>query len=67
MEITMAENESDIGITTNTPYLAFTGELWGVYCEHFGFNLPRNNGTALQLEWLDKLYSLDRWVDVGFV
>ena len=31
--ITVAESESDIRITTDTPYLALTGELWGVYCE----------------------------------
>ena len=31
-------NESDIRLTTDTPYLALTGELWGVYCEDFGEN-----------------------------
>ena len=30
-----------------TPYLALTGELWGVYCEEFGEKWPRYNGTAL--------------------
>ena len=29
----MAENESDIRITTDTPYLALTGKLLGVYYE----------------------------------
>ena len=29
----MSESESDIRITTDTPYLALTVELWGVYCE----------------------------------
>ena len=43
----MAESASDIRITRDTPYLALTGELWGVYCEDFGENLPRYNGTAL--------------------
>ena len=43
----MAGSESDIRITTGTPYLALTGELWGVYCEDFGENRPRYNGTAL--------------------
>ena len=43
----MAESESDIRITTDTPYLALTGELWGVYCEDFGENWPRYNGTTL--------------------
>ena len=45
--ITVAESESDIKITTVTPYLALTGELCGVYCEDFGENWPRYNGTAL--------------------
>ena len=29
------------------PYLALTGELWGVYCDDLGKNWPRYNGTAL--------------------
>ena len=28
-------------------YIALTGELWGAYCETFGKNVPRYNGTAL--------------------
>ena len=47
--ITVAESESDVRITTNTPYLALTGELWGVCCEDFGENWRRYNGTALYL------------------
>ena len=44
----MAESESDYRITTDTPYLALTGELWGVYCKDYGEHLPRYyNGTAL--------------------
>ena len=31
--ITVAESESDFRITTDTPYLALTGMLWGVYGE----------------------------------
>ena len=45
----MVETESDIKITTDTPYLALTGEIWGVYCEDFGENRPRYNGTALYI------------------
>ena len=37
----MAESESDITITTDTPWLDLTGELWGVYCEDFGENWER--------------------------
>ena len=36
--ITVAESESDIRITTDTSYLALTGELWGVYFEDLGDN-----------------------------
>ena len=41
----VAESESDFKITSVTPYLALTGELWGVYCGDFGENWPRYNGT----------------------
>ena len=33
-----AEHKSDLELTTHTPYLALTGELWGVCCEDFGEN-----------------------------
>ena len=49
----MAESESDIGITTNTPYLALTAELSGVYCKDLGENWPCCNGTALYMKWED--------------
>ena len=42
----MAECESDFRITTDIPYLALTGELWGVFCEHFEENRRRYNGNA---------------------
>ena len=45
--ITVPETESDIRITIDTPYLALTGELWGVYCEDLGENWPRYNSTTL--------------------
>ena len=43
----MAESDSDIRITSDTTYLALTGELWGVYCEDLWENWPRYNGIAL--------------------
>ena len=43
----MAEIESDIRIITDTPYLALTGELWGVYHEDLG--KTRYKRTALYL------------------
>ena len=33
--MTATERESDFELTTDTPYLALTGKLWGVSCEHF--------------------------------
>ena len=30
-----AEHKSDIELTKDIPYLAFTGKLWGVCCEDF--------------------------------
>ena len=46
--MTAAERKSDFKLTTDTPYLALTGDLWGVYYENFEENWPRYNGTALQ-------------------
>ena len=44
-----AEYQSDAGTTKDTPYLALTGELWGVFCEYLRENQPRYNGTALYM------------------
>ena len=44
---TQPEYESHAGSTKNTPYLALTGEIWGVFCEYFWENWPHYNGTAL--------------------
>ena len=49
---TQAEYQSDSGSTKDTPYLALTGELWGVFWEHFLENLLCHNGTALYFEIL---------------
>ena len=46
-----AEYQSDAGTTKDTPYLALTGELWGVFCEYLWENQPRYNGPALYLVW----------------
>ena len=45
--MTSAEHESDLKLTTDTPYLTLTGELWGVCCEEIGENWLHYNGTAL--------------------
>ena len=39
--MTAAERKSDFKLTIDTPYLALTGELLGVYCVDLGENLPR--------------------------
>ena len=44
-----SEHKSDFELTTDTPYLAHTGELWGVFYENFEENSPRYNGTALYI------------------
>ena len=41
---------SDVIFTEDTPYLALTGELRGVFCKDFGKNWPRFNDTALYIE-----------------
>ena len=46
----VAERKSDFKLTTDTPYLALIGELWGVCCKDIGENLERYNGIALYLE-----------------
>ena len=43
----MAENESDIRITTETHYLALTGDLWDVFCENCRVNWSCYNRIAL--------------------
>ena len=48
--MTRAERKPDFKITTHTPYLALTGELWGVYRENLGENWQRYNGTALYIQ-----------------
>ena len=45
--MTATELKSDFKLKTDTPYLALTGELWGVCYENFEENWPRYNGTAL--------------------
>ena len=45
--MTGAEYECKFEPTKDTPYLALTGEITGVFCDHFGENRPRHNGTAL--------------------
>ena len=57
-----AERKSHFKLTTDTPYLALTGELWGVYCEDLGENWPRYSGTALYNHNKRKhVYSAKAW------
>ena len=54
--IMAAGSESDIRITTDTPYIALTGELWGIYGENLRENWPRCNRTVFQTK-----FQLMRW------
>ena len=47
--MTATEHKSHFKLTATTPYLALTGEPWGVYYENFEENWPRYNGTRLYL------------------
>ena len=42
-----AEYKSECKITNYTPYFAFAGELWGVFCEDSVESWLRYNGTAM--------------------
>ena len=44
---TEAEHQSYAGSTKNTPYLALTGNLWGVFCEYLRENWSCYNSTTL--------------------
>ena len=55
-----AEHKSDIELTKDTPYVAFTSELWGVCWEDLGENWPHYNGTALYHVFLQKLPKVNR-------
>ena len=48
--MTAGESRSGFKLITDTPYLALTGELWGVYYESYEENWPRCNGTALYFQ-----------------
>ena len=37
----MVKFRSDLAFTNDTPYLALTGEIWGVFNEFFSENWPR--------------------------
>ena len=50
--MTEAEYASVFISTKDTPYVAVTGELFGVFCGDLGENWPRYNGTALYFDQL---------------
>ena len=51
------EYQSDVGSAKDTPYLALSGELWGVFCEYFWENWPHYNGTTQYNFMLPKINS----------
>ena len=40
------QHKLEFELTNITPYLALTGELWGIYCTDLGENKPNYNDTA---------------------
>ena len=48
--MTPAEPKADFKFTTDTPYFALTGELWGLCCEDLGENWPRYFDTILYFQ-----------------
>ena len=58
----MAESESDIRTTTDTPYLALTGELWSVYCE----DGEKNDRviTTPHCIWIEYIPNIPRYVGI---
>ena len=49
--MTEAENESQFVLTKDTPYLAFAGELWDVFCEI----LETYDSVIMALHWIPYL------------
>ena len=62
--MTATERKSGFNITTDTPYLALRGELWGAYWEDLGENWPRLNGTAVYFKL--KEYASDLYFTIIF-
>ena len=51
-----AERNSYFELKTDIPYLALTGELWGVYYVNCEENWPRHDGTALHMPIYTHIY-----------
>ena len=47
--MTATKHKSDFKLTTATPCLTLTGQLWGAYYENFEENWPHYNGTTFFL------------------
>ena len=45
----LRQNIKQFELTKDNPYLALTGELWGVFCEDFGKNWTHYNITSLYM------------------
>ena len=52
-----AERNSYFELKTDIPYLALTGELWGVYYVNCEENWPRHDGTALHMPIYTHIYT----------
>ena len=56
--MTGTEYEYKFKPTKDTPYLALTGELWGVFCDVLGEDRLHYNGTTLYFAMQMPLISL---------
>ena len=57
--VTEVKHRAEFVLSSDTPYLTLTGELWSVYCEDFGENWLHFNGMAL---YVFSLYMYTFWV-----
>ena len=64
---THAEYQSGAKSTKDTPYLALTGELWGVFWEYVWENWQRYNGTALYMHFYVAMQAFHRKYIDGLV
>ena len=63
-EATEAEYQWELEPIKDTPYLALTGVLRTIFCNHFGVNWMCYNGTALyskaHVGWVTDMYWLGK-------
>ena len=61
--MTATECKSDFKLTTDTPYHALMGELWGVYYENFEENWLCYNNTTLYVTMQFMGHNNELWLN----